>query len=166
MTRQFIAVVFGIQYTESHSYPSCFGGHGCVREYPVRNVDYIVLTNTLMNIHTIISGKQYHAHTYPLFKEYKILPYTSHIQYLKLLFMHSVVYKYSPKSFANTWENNDVQEQPHNLRNQNHFQIPFPRIEMFKKSPLYHYPLSGITSTITDSELTRQHFALLLKGIY
>jgi hypothetical protein len=51
MTGQFIGVVFGIQYTESHSYPSCFGGPGCAREYPVRNVDYIVLTNTFIFIH-------------------------------------------------------------------------------------------------------------------
>jgi hypothetical protein len=90
-----------------------------------KNIKKISNTKKAMRI---ISGKQYHTHTNPLFKEYKILPYTSHIQYSKILFMHSVVYKYSPKSFANTWENNNGQEQPHNFRNQNHFQIPFPRI--------------------------------------
>jgi hypothetical protein len=88
----------------------------------------------------IISGKQYHAHTNPIFKELRILPYTSHIRYAKLLFMHSVVNKYSPKSFYNTWQTNMNREPTHNLRNQDDIPLPHPRIELFKRSPLYTLP--------------------------
>jgi hypothetical protein len=85
----------------------------------------------------IISGNRFLAHTNPIFKELEILPYTSQIQYAKLLFMHTVVYKYGPKSFLETWQTNSDCDQPHDLRNHEHFKIPFPRIDLFKKSPYY-----------------------------
>ena len=68
------------------------------------------------------------------------MPYTSHIRYAKLLFMHSVVNKYSPKSFYNTWQTNMNREPTHNLRNQDDIPLPHPRIELFKRSPLYTLP--------------------------
>jgi hypothetical protein len=80
----------------------------------------------------IISGNQILAHTKPIFKEFEILPYTSHIQHAELLFMHSILYKYRPKSFLETWQTNSDHDQPHDLRNHEYFKIPFPRIELFK----------------------------------
>jgi hypothetical protein len=61
-----------------------------------------------------------------------ILPY-SHIQYAKVIFMHSIVYKYGPKSFLETLQTNINCDQPDDLRNHEHFKIPFPRIELFNK---------------------------------
>ncbi len=52
--------------------------------------------------------------------------------------MHSVVYRYCPSSFNQVWQiNNDIREHDHELRNQNMYHLPNPRIELLKKSPLY-----------------------------
>jgi hypothetical protein len=57
--------------------------------------------------------------------------------------MHSVEYGYAPTSFANTWTKNvDRTEHEHNLRNFDSYAIPPPRIELFKKSPLYSLPFT------------------------
>jgi hypothetical protein len=69
-----------------------------------------------------VSGNQFYAHANPLLIELEILPYPSHIQYAMLLFMHSTVYKYCPKSLLETWQTNTDRYQPHELRIQN----PFP----------------------------------------
>jgi hypothetical protein len=56
--------------------------------------------------------------------------------------MHSYVYDYAPKSFANTWTKNNQRETQHNLRNNDDFTLPMARIELFKKIPLYSLPLA------------------------
>jgi hypothetical protein len=56
--------------------------------------------------------------------------------------MHSVIYSYCPKSFINIWKQNN--EPNHNemrtLRNSDRLEITHPRIELFKKSPIYSLP--------------------------
>ena len=52
--------------------------------------------------------------------------------------MHSVNYNYAPKSFTNIWHKNN--ERDIVLRNDDDFAIPNPRIEFFKKIPLYALP--------------------------
>jgi hypothetical protein len=49
--------------------------------------------------------------------------------------MHSYVYDYAPKSFANTWVKNNQRETQHNLRNNDDFMLPMARIELLKKYP-------------------------------
>jgi hypothetical protein len=56
--------------------------------------------------------------------------------------MHSVYYGYAPASFENIWTTNAQQHPDLNLRNANNIILPFPRIEMFKKLPLYSLPLA------------------------
>ncbi len=51
-----------------------------------------------------VSCNQFYAHANPLFIELEILPYPSHIQYAKLQFMHSIVYKHCPKFLLETWQ--------------------------------------------------------------
>ena len=82
----------------------------------------------------------YYDHTTTLFKNLKILPLNLLLRNSKLLFMHSYVYNYCPSSFHNTWNLNDDRHLDHNLRNANEFTIPNPRIDLFKKSPLYSLP--------------------------
>ncbi len=67
--------------------------------------------------------------------EYEILPYSSHIQYAELLSMHCIVYKHCPK-LLDTWQTNNDRDQLHDPRNQEHFKIPFPRIELLE-NPRY-----------------------------
>lgn len=56
--------------------------------------------------------------------------------------MHAINFNYAPKSFNNIWIKNE--HRPGNLnltlRNDNLFMVPPPRIEFFKKMPLYSLP--------------------------
>jgi hypothetical protein len=88
----------------------------------------------------IITKSAYNAHTQPLFLNSKILPLDKIIKQGKLLFMHSVFYEYAPSSFQNVWQKNRDRQISQNLRNENEFTLPIPRIEQFKKFPLYSLP--------------------------
>jgi hypothetical protein len=88
----------------------------------------------------IITKKQFLAHTNPIFTELKILPLPNLITYSQLKLMHSIVYNYCPTSLSQIFQRNDQREISQNLRNENEFTIPYPRIEMFKKSLLYRLP--------------------------
>jgi hypothetical protein len=90
----------------------------------------------------IITGANYLDHTAPLFERTAILPLEKIITYSKAIFMHSVYYGYAPASFENIWTTNAQQRPDLNLRNANNIILPFPRIEMFKKLPLYSLPLA------------------------
>jgi len=46
--------------------------------------------------------------------------------------MHSVYYDYAPTSFQQTWTKNNERDNAPNLRNENDFRLPNPRIEFFK----------------------------------
>ena len=89
----------------------------------------------------LMTGSKYNAHTKPLFLQQGILPLEKIIKQGKLKFMHSVYYGYAPKSFAQTWRKNNEHEQNLNLRNDNHFTLPIPRTDFFKKMPLYSLAL-------------------------
>ncbi len=84
----------------------------------------------------------YYAHTQELFRAHNILPYELLLNQAKLHFMHSYVYGYAPKSFNNTWIKNNQREIQHNLCNNDDFMLPMARIELFKKIPMYSFPLA------------------------
>jgi hypothetical protein len=85
----------------------------------------------------IITNKHYLEHTAPIFISLKILTYQELITYSKLTFMHSVIYRYCPISFKDVWKTNNERNDMPELRNANLLTVPYPRIELFKKSPLY-----------------------------
>ena len=89
----------------------------------------------------IITKSSYNAHTQPLFFHNKILPLDKIIKQSKLTFMHSVFYNYAPTSFDSIWAKNSDRQLSQNLRNENEFRLPNPRIEIFKKLPPYSLPL-------------------------
>jgi len=88
----------------------------------------------------IMTGSNYNAHTAPLFIQHKILPFEKLLKFGNLSFMHSINYKYAPKSFDQTWLKNDEVRGDLNLRNNCLFSIPAPRTESFKRFPLYSLP--------------------------
>ncbi len=47
---------------------------------------------------------------------------------------------YCPPSLRGIWTTNNLREINHKLRNANQYAIPYPRIELFKKSLLYSLP--------------------------
>ncbi len=64
------------------------------------NITKITLLQKKAN--RIISNAIYNAHTDPLLYANKMLPLDKIIIFCKLMFMHSVVSNYNPKSFSNT----------------------------------------------------------------
>jgi hypothetical protein len=88
----------------------------------------------------IISKARSNSHTAPLFIQNHILPLEEQIKLQNLKLMHSIVYGYGPKSFKNTIKNNDNRDTGYNLRTGNLMYVPFARIEMFKRLPIYYLP--------------------------
>ncbi len=88
----------------------------------------------------VITKSSYNAHTDPLFIANKILPLDKLLLQNKLLFFHSIKYKYAPRSFNNIWSKNTERELDYNFRNAYLYTIPVSRIELFKKIPLVSLP--------------------------
>ena len=112
----------------------------------------------------IISNSTYHEHTAPIFKKLQILTYPKLIHYSKLNFMHSYTYNYCPNSFANTWTQNIEREDIPYLRNANLLTVPHPRIELFKKSPLYSLPTLWNLLDDTRLQQCKRTFRICLKN--
>jgi hypothetical protein len=54
--------------------------------------------------------------------------------------MHSIEYNYAPKTFINTWTKNNARNIDLTLRNDEDYSLPHPRVEFFKKIPIYSLP--------------------------
>ena len=54
--------------------------------------------------------------------------------------MHSIRFGYAPASFNAIWPLNANREHDYQLRNNQEFVLPAPRIEFFKKQPIYTLP--------------------------
>jgi hypothetical protein len=87
-----------------------------------------------------MTNSSYNAHTNPLFKKHKILPYDLLIKQAQLSFMHTIEHNLAPASFRSVWVRNNEREPNFNLRNATDFYIPLPRTETFKKSTYYALP--------------------------
>ena len=81
----------------------------------------------------------------------------------KLQFMHSVFYNYAPASFQNVWLRNEDRQIVHNLRNVNDFTLPNPRIELFKKFPLYSLALEWNNSGVLSLYENKTTFKFALR---
>jgi hypothetical protein len=82
----------------------------------------------------------------------------------KAFLMHSIEYGYAPTSFANIWQKNQNRaDHDHNLRNFDQYTLPPPRIELFKKSPLYSLPLTWNNLGTIKLQNNRTTFQIGLK---
>ncbi len=85
-----------------------------------------------------MTNSKYNEHTGPICLKYNILPFNKIITQAQLLFMHVIQNEYAPPSFDNIWTNerniNAV------LRNNNQYTLPYPRVDFFKRIPLYACP--------------------------
>ena len=97
-----------------------------------------------------ITNSKYNAHTAPLFLALNILPFDKLLYLNNAQFMHQIYHKYHHKSFDNTWQRNIQRNLDHNLRNLDHFYLPYPRIEQFKRSPLY--ALAKLWNTLPNED--------------
>ncbi len=77
--------------------------------------------------------------------------------------MHSIVHRYCPPSLFNIFQINEEREVHHDLRNANDFTIPFPRIDLFKKSLLFTLPTEWNELDVIKFYQNKTTFAIALK---
>jgi hypothetical protein len=77
--------------------------------------------------------------------------------------MHGIEYNYAPKSFNDTWTKTNQRENGHNLRNYNDYILLAPRIEFFKKIPLYSLPAAWNAAGDIRFHNNRTTFRIALK---
>lgn len=111
----------------------------------------------------VITHSRYNDHTAPLFAGLSILPFDKIIEQSKLLFMHSIEYNYAPKAFASTWQKNSERNIGHELRNENDYYLPHPRLEFFRKIPLYSLPAAWNDAGDIRLQHNRTTFKIALK---
>ena len=113
----------------------------------------------------MISKSAYNAHTNELFIQLRILPLEQIIMKSQLLFMHSIYYQYAPISFENIWLTHTQHNPNYNLRNANDFILPNPRIELFKKIPIYSLPNAWNQAGNLTFYENRTTFSIALKNM-
>ena len=118
----------------------------------------------------ILSNKKCNAHTEPLFKQNKILPFFDLLEFMKIKFMHSFYFKNLPSSLSNMWTlnrtRNQVQELPA-LRNEDDFYIPFARTDQTSLLPQTSFPkLWNLLPQEIRSIQNKFSFSNKLKDIY
>ena len=87
-----------------------------------------------------ITNSQYNAHTGPLLKKQKILPFESLILFFRLKFMFEYKNNLMPRSFENVWQFRGNLNGNHLLRNNSEYNIPRFRITLVEKLPLCSFP--------------------------
>ena len=87
-----------------------------------------------------ISLAKYRDPVNPLYHELNILPYNLLQKQVKLHFMHSIEYKYAPKSFLDTWQKNTQRNLTYQLRNNDLFYTPLLNYEHLKNIPFFSFP--------------------------
>ena len=88
----------------------------------------------------LMTNSRYNAHTAELFLINNILPFDQILKQGRLIFMHAINFNYAPVSFRNIWIKNELRPHDAVLRNNDLFKLPHPRIEIFKRFPIYALP--------------------------
>ena len=83
-----------------------------------------------------ITNSKYNAHTAPLFKKQKVLPFESLVQYFQLLFMHDHKHKRIPRSFIHVWRTIEDNNVHYPVRNRNDYRINQSRIALTERLPI------------------------------
>ena len=128
---------------------------------PTKNVNRILKLQK--KVIRIITKSNINEHTAPLFTSTKILPFDKLILQRKLLFMHAIHYNYAPKSFADSFVKNNNREIVYELRNAEAYKVPAARIELFKKFPIYSFPVAWNQVGILGYYNNRITFEIALK---
>jgi hypothetical protein len=97
------------------------------------------------------------------FQRLGILPYDKILEQSKLLFMQSIEDNYATKAFINTWSKISDRNIGQALHNDNDYVLPHPRLEAFKKIPLYSLPLAWNNAGDIRFQNNRINFKIALK---
>jgi Reverse transcriptase (RNA-dependent DNA polymerase) len=95
----------------------------------------------------LISSSSYNAHTEPLFKSLRVLPFNDLVLFFKIQFMQQFKQGFLPNSFKDEWTSiaarfQDPDANPMELRNLNldNFEVPFARLSSTERFPLTSFP--------------------------
>ncbi len=98
----------------------------------------------------LIFNKSYNAHSEPLFKLAKILPFNSLIKFFNLQTMQQYIQGFLPQSFSSVWIRNYQRRQDQEfitnddlrrtLRNSENINIPFARLSFSMRQPFINLP--------------------------
>jgi hypothetical protein len=95
----------------------------------------------------LISSSPYNAHTEPLFKSLRILPFNDLVLFFKIQFMQHFKQGFLPHSFNDEWTSiaarfQDPDANQMELRNLNldNFEVPFARLSSTERFPLTSFP--------------------------
>ena len=91
----------------------------------------------------IVNSSNYNAHTEPIFKNLRILPFSKLVSFFNLQIMQKFKQGFLPSSFNNIWSNNRMRREnlyEISLRNENLINIPFTRLSSSMKMPLINLP--------------------------
>ena len=91
----------------------------------------------------IVAAENLNAHTQPIFKRLKILPFNKLILYFNLQLMQTFKQGLLPISFSQAWSDNRIRRGDQleiSLRNENLLNIPFARLSSSIKLPLDNLP--------------------------
>ena len=86
-----------------------------------------------------ISSSKYNAHTVPIFKQHKILPFDQLVNYFKVQFMLYYRNNDLPRSFRNVWQWN-YERGFHELRNNTNLYVPYFRLNVINRHPICSFP--------------------------
>ena len=114
-----------------------------------------------------IANVKYNAHTGPIFKKLKILPFPVLIEYFKLNFMYLYKKNSLPKSFriSNYWILNQDRNVPYVLRIQEDYQIPYYRLAIVSRLPLISLPKAWNASSLPDDIKSKPTYQLFKKHL-
>ena len=92
----------------------------------------------------ILARKSYNAHTEPLFKQLKILPFNKLIEFFNLQFMQRYHQGLLPQALNHTWISNQERRNEAQLvmllRNRENLHIPYARLSFSMKQPYINLP--------------------------
>ena len=114
-----------------------------------------------------IANVKYNAHTGPIFKKLKILPFPVLIEYFKLNFMYLYKKNSLPRSFriSNYWILNQDRNVPYALRIQEDYQIPYYRLAIVSRLPLISLPKAWNASSLPDDIKSKPTYQLFKKHL-
>lgn len=129
----------------------------------------------------IITNAKYNAHTEPIFKKLKILPFSHLVTFFNLQIMQQYHQGFLPQAFNKTWITNQerrlIQAEEDGptssqlitiLRNHDNLYIPSPRLSSSNKHPYYNLPKTWIEFSNENIKIIRdkKEFNSALKTHY
>ena len=113
----------------------------------------------------IVSSSPYNAHTEPIFKSLKILPFPKLTEFFKLQFFHQFKQGLLPSALKNLWSTNSElnPDRLYRLRNDDDIRSASSRLNQFNNFPLYSIP--PLWSAFNEEDIKIQRNTVLFNSL-